>query len=456
MNNEHKGDYSDSLMRTPTYFESSEGALMLPLSPIPAAASSSPTTYVADSLKQVSPLRTENPHLVSDQEEIEQIDPNDFFDVSEFLDGNISKTLSIETALSKSADTTCPLEPVSISSESKFPATEMLPVMLNIPTSYKRYGNPQLYYTFDYKHKTKQVTQNNSLEKLKCPVLECQYETQGIDHLKSHILCVHTTVRPFVCPSPECKKPFSQNSNLRTHVKKVHPGMQIAPPSQDTQHLIQKTLAPFLQSMPLTRWKSVTLKRKASEENLTSDLKHNVPQKFFNINGSLGGGIYESLPTKDVREAPGEKYHFLEPDFIPSESKFPAAEMLPIAPNIPTSSKEHATAQTCYTSNFMYKKKEIVQKSIREKLQCPVSKCHYNTQTYDSLKKHILCTHTDLLPYVCPVQKCQKAFGQNSNLHTHVKKDHPGIQVPITSEEVKNSIKDTLAPFLKTFYLSQK
>lgn len=100
--------------------------------------------------------------------------------------------------------------------------------------------------------------------RLACPALKCPYNTPEYDSLKSHILCRHTNIRPFICPDPECKKGFNTNSNLHTHAQRVHPGLRIQPPSQEAKVSIKKALAPFLKTFSQKEERSKALSKKES------------------------------------------------------------------------------------------------------------------------------------------------------------------------------------------------
>ncbi|CAH7687384.1 hypothetical protein BY996DRAFT_4528606, partial [Phakopsora pachyrhizi] len=41
------------------------------------------------------------------------------------------------------------------------------------------------------------------------------------EHLKRHVLSIHTNDKPFKCHWPECNKTFSRHDNLNQHLK-VH------------------------------------------------------------------------------------------------------------------------------------------------------------------------------------------------------------------------------------------
>lgn len=232
MDNEYKHDYNASLISIlDTYYpEISSEELTHILFPIPAAASPNPSSYAPSFLPQLSPLRTENPYFIPYQEYSEANNSNNFFNASAFPDGGIAKALSVETA---SRDVTEPTQFLE----------EKLPAQLSIPKASKKRKEYLNRYTFNFKYKQ---IQENIGEKSECPVLECSYKAQEYCDLKKHILCTHTNLRPYVCPHPECKREFSQNSNLHAHVKKDHPGIEIPSLSQEVKDLIKKVLAPFL------------------------------------------------------------------------------------------------------------------------------------------------------------------------------------------------------------------
>jgi hypothetical protein len=47
-------------------------------------------------------------------------------------------------------------------------------------------------------------------------------------NMKTH-LALHSGWKPFVCPAPDCRRAFSQLGNLKSHQKKLHPDLALAP-----------------------------------------------------------------------------------------------------------------------------------------------------------------------------------------------------------------------------------
>lgn len=143
-----------------------------------------------------------------------------------------------------------------------------------------------------------------------------------------------------------------------------------------------------------------------------------------------------------------DKAPSIESSLIPTEQKSTSQDKPFGAPYIPVIFKKPAEPKVGYSFNFDCKSAATPQK---DKFECPVLRCLHKTHEYGDLKKHILSLHTKLRPYACPASKCKRAFALNSNLHSHIKRFHPGLQIPPLSQEVKDSIENALAPFLQTF-----
>jgi hypothetical protein len=47
-------------------------------------------------------------------------------------------------------------------------------------------------------------------------------------NMKTH-LALHSGAKPFICPAPDCQRAFSQLGNLKSHQKKLHPDLPLAP-----------------------------------------------------------------------------------------------------------------------------------------------------------------------------------------------------------------------------------
>lgn len=80
--------------------------------------------------------------------------------------------------------------------------------------------------------------------------------------------------------------------------------------------------------------------------------------------------------------------------------------------------------------------------------KCVVANCPVILTNGHSFKSHILEEHTSLRPYECPVAECKYVDSKSVRLGVHLKRHHPGIKMPVLSEEKKQIIEKTLAPFM--------
>lgn len=292
----------------------------------------------------------------------------------------------------------------------------------------------------------------SSVKTIMCPVSGCNTSFRELSILKTHLLSLHTSLRLFVCPIPVCQKSFALVSNLHQHIVKHHPGIPFPPCSQKIKDAIDSALAPFLQSIPLPKRQAAALKkRKVVEEDLHLDLEQNDSENSFDLHEFLAGDLPNALSVDAVSRSTVPQAHPLEPLAFSLESQSSSKKRLAVKLAMPAPSKKHQDSPSDYIFNFKYQSWNIVRPTTEEKLECPVSKCTYNTKQYTYLKDHILREHTSLRPFICPKPECKKEFNTNSNLHTHAKKEHPGIQIPPPSQEVKDLVNKTLAPYLETF-----
>lgn len=215
--------------------------------------------------------------------------------------------------------------------------------------------------------------------------------------------------------------------------------------SQEAKSLLKKRLAPFLQTMPSTkRQLPAHPKRTAASKEISCEVKQNNPEDFFDIDEDTTPKAHSVEPPSRGTTAQG---YSLEPFLFSEKPQSPSKETLYTEPSIPPISKKHDDPRPS-TFSFNFKSGRLIRTG--ENFECPVLECKYNTQRYNELKAHILYKHTDFRPYMCPHPACQKVFSQTSNLHTHAKKNHPGMHIPPLSQETKDTIQKTLAPFLQT------
>ncbi|RXG62243.1 Zinc finger protein Xfin [Armadillidium vulgare] len=254
------------------------------------------------------------------------------------------------------------------------------------------------------------LSHDYGLKKRQCPY--CDYNSFVANNVKRHIMCKHSSEKPFQCTF--CPKKFPIKEHLVIHTR-IHTGEKPYKCSKCFKCFSQKS---SLNShnmrcqLLLKNQIQETLRKNPKEENYPNP-RLQIHLLLALISGLIPRGS-NSIVDNDEKESKSRLIKFDKRELGPRpiktqlslDSSFPNCFFCP-----------YCNYESFKNSNV---KRHIIFKHTGEKyIQCPVCSKWFTTK--DELKVHTR-VHTGEKPFQCPF--CPMKFSQSSNLGQHVKRKH--------------------------------
>ena len=188
-------------------------------------------------------------------------------------------------------------------------------------------------------------------------------------------------------PCESCDKTYTQSHSLKTHVSKVHVGLD-----SSTDFGIKKRKTTLVASPP---------------EEFNSWIENLNKTKNYDDNNAVHKG------------------HFLADQYIAN------VEDDPKNPTFGDNNEKSTTTIKLEKNDDDENRSEI--------FSCP--SCDKSYTRSQILRRHIKNVHEGIKEYSC--QSCEKSYTQSHNLKTHIQKVHEGLKLPRASAGIKNEFQIT-------------
>lgn len=247
-----------------------------------------------------------------------------------------------------------------------------------------RFPNSHTTATFLYAPMPSRTTQPT----LVCVVPQCGYSTRKYCHMKAHFLARHTSVRLFQCHAPQCTAAFVQNSNLRSHFRRVHQPHLLRVPHKHPW---------WNMAIPITL-----------EETLVRDADQFVWQ-----------------PRPVPRPAPRPVPPLPIPSHLsPTSPSLLYAHPYPHPIFVRPDVCPHAGCYVAFTTrrHWMQHMKDVHAET--HVFVCPAPWCARQYRCVNGLCNHFIMQHTDERPWRCPMASCNYSTGVRERLQKHLQQYH--------------------------------